>query len=107
MPDTLLPGPTSPPSWIGDLTRVPFWVYHDGSLPKVEQERIFEGPVWNYLCLEDEIANPGDWRTTAVGRVPVVVARHGRRRPSRTSLLHRPKENVRRIWTACLNSGAP
>jgi hypothetical protein len=39
--------------------------------------------------------------------VPVVVARHGRRRPSRTSLLHRPKENVRRIWTACLNSGAP
>ena len=54
MPDTLLPGATSPPSWIGDLTRVPFWVYHDGSLPKVEQERIFEGPVWNYLCLEDE-----------------------------------------------------
>ena len=60
MPDTLLPGTISPPSWIGDLTRVPFWVYHDGSLPKVEQERIFEGPVWNYLCLEDEIANPGD-----------------------------------------------
>jgi len=54
MPDTLLPGPTSPPSWIGDLTRVPFWVYRDGSLQKVEQERIFEGPVWNYLCLEDE-----------------------------------------------------
>jgi phenylpropionate dioxygenase-like ring-hydroxylating dioxygenase large terminal subunit len=75
MPDTLLPGTTSPPSWIGDLTRVPFWVYRDGSLPKVEQERIFEGPVWNYLCLEDEIANPGDWRTTVVGRMPVVVAR--------------------------------
>jgi phenylpropionate dioxygenase-like ring-hydroxylating dioxygenase large terminal subunit len=54
---------------------VPFWVYHDGSLPKIEQERIFEGPVWNYLCLEDEIANPGDWRTTVVGRMPVVVAR--------------------------------
>ena len=75
MPDTLLPGTTSPLSWIGDLTRVPFWVYRDGSLPKVEQERIFEGPVWNYLCLEGEIANPGDWRTTVVGRMPVVVAR--------------------------------
>jgi len=25
--------------------------------------------------LEDEIANPGDWRTTVVGRMPVVVAR--------------------------------
>jgi hypothetical protein len=62
MPDTLLPRPgsASPLSWIGDLTRVPYWVYRDGALPKVEQEQIFEGPVWNYLCLEDEIANPGD-----------------------------------------------
>ena len=77
MPDTLLPRPgsASPPSWIGDLTRVPYWVYRDGALPKAEQERIFEGPVWNYLCLEDEIANPGDWHTTVVGRMPVVVAR--------------------------------
>src|SRR5690348_9764111 len=44
-------------------------------IAEVEQERIFEGPVWNYLCLEDEIANPGDWRTTVVGPMPVVVAR--------------------------------
>jgi phenylpropionate dioxygenase-like ring-hydroxylating dioxygenase large terminal subunit len=79
MPNALQPGPgsSSPPSWIGDLTRVPFWVYRDEALPKVEQDRIFEGPVWNYLCLEDEIANPGDWRTTVVGRMPVVVARDG------------------------------
>jgi len=77
MPDTLLPRPgsASPSSWVGDLTRVPYWVYRDEALPKVEQERIFEGPVWNFLCLEDEIANPGDWRTTVVGRMPVVVAR--------------------------------
>ena len=40
-----------------------------------EQERVFEGPVWNFLCLEDEIANPGDWRATVVGQMPVVVAR--------------------------------
>ena len=77
MPDTLLPRPSSasPSRWIGDLTRVPYWVYRDEALPKTEQERIFEGPVWNYLCLKDEIANPGDWRTTVVGRMPVVVAR--------------------------------
>jgi phenylpropionate dioxygenase-like ring-hydroxylating dioxygenase large terminal subunit len=76
MPDTLLlgRGSASPASWVGDLTRVPYWVYRDEALPKVEQERIFEGPVWNFLCLEDEIANPGDWRTTVVGRMPVVVA---------------------------------
>src|ERR1700757_3409414 len=77
MPDTLLhrPGSAAPSSWIGDLTRVPYWVYRDETLPNAEQERIFEGSVWNYLCLEDEIANPGDWRTTVVGRMPVVVAR--------------------------------
>jgi hypothetical protein len=46
MPDTLLlsRGSASPASWVGDLTRVPYWVYRDGALPKVEQERLFEGP---------------------------------------------------------------
>ena len=75
MPDTLLPPPASLPGWTGDLTRVPYWVYRDQALTKLEQERVFEGPVWNFLCLEDEIANPGDWRTTVVGQMPVVVAR--------------------------------
>src|SRR5580693_769395 len=73
MPDALLPA--SLRGWNGDLTRVPFWVYRDQALMKLEQERVFEGPVWNFLCLEDEIANPGDWRATAVGQMPVVVAR--------------------------------
>jgi phenylpropionate dioxygenase-like ring-hydroxylating dioxygenase large terminal subunit len=75
MPDALLPYPASLPGWKGDLTRVPFWVYRDERLLKLEQHRVFEGPVWNFLCLEDEIASPGDWRTTVVGQMPVVVAR--------------------------------
>ena len=29
------------------------------------------------MCLEDEIADPGDWRATVVGQMPVVVARDG------------------------------
>jgi len=62
-------------SWQGDLTRVPFWVYQDEALMKEEQRRVFEGPVWNFLCLESEIAEPGDWRTTSVGQMPVVVVR--------------------------------
>ncbi len=61
--------------WQAGLTRVPYWVYQDPDLPALEQKRIFEGPVWNYLCLETEIANPGDWRATSVGSMPVVVAR--------------------------------
>lgn len=57
------------------LTRVPFHVYQDPALLDQEQRDVFEGPVWNYLCLEADIPNPGDWRTTFVGRMPVVVAR--------------------------------
>lgn len=72
VPD-LDPGPR--PAWTGDVSRVPFWVYRDTDLARVEQARVFEGPVWNFLCLESEIADPGDWRATTVGRLPVVVAR--------------------------------
>jgi phenylpropionate dioxygenase-like ring-hydroxylating dioxygenase large terminal subunit len=61
--------------WQSGLTRVPYWVYQDPDLPALEQKRIFEGPVWNFLCLETEIANPGDWRAMFVGSMPVVVAR--------------------------------
>ncbi|MGD9617183.1 MAG: Rieske 2Fe-2S domain-containing protein [Alphaproteobacteria bacterium] len=61
--------------WSGDLTRIPYWVYRNKELLKTEQERIFEGPAWNFLCLESEIANPGDWRATKVGQMPVVVVR--------------------------------
>lgn len=61
--------------WPHGLTRVPFWVYQDKALLQTEQQQVFEGPVWNFLCLESEIANPGDWRATVVGYMPVVVAR--------------------------------
>jgi phenylpropionate dioxygenase-like ring-hydroxylating dioxygenase large terminal subunit len=57
------------------LTRVPFHLYQDPSLLAHEQQRLFEGPVWNYLCIDGDIANIGDWRTTFVGRMPVVVVR--------------------------------
>jgi len=58
-----------------DLTRVPFHWYQDPALLRQEQTDIFEGPVWNYLCIESEIPTVGDWRTTFVGRMPVVVVR--------------------------------
>jgi phenylpropionate dioxygenase-like ring-hydroxylating dioxygenase large terminal subunit len=61
--------------WPDGLTRVPFWTYQDPDILKREQQRLFEGPVWNYLCLETEIAAPGDWVATFVGEMPVVVAR--------------------------------
>src|SRR5579863_8470675 len=58
-----------------DYSRVPYRLYHDAELYEQEQERIFRGPVWSFLGLETEIANPGDFLTTSVGDTPVVVNR--------------------------------
>jgi phenylpropionate dioxygenase-like ring-hydroxylating dioxygenase large terminal subunit len=65
----------APSQWRKGLTQVPFQVYQDPAILVQEQQRVFEGPVWNYLCIEADIPNPGDWRTTFVGRMPVVVVR--------------------------------
>lgn len=62
-------------AWPETLTRVPYWVYQDEANYREELRRIFEGPVWNYACLEQDVASPGDWRTTFVGEMPVVVVR--------------------------------
>ena len=59
----------------GDVSRVPFGVYSDPEIHRREQERIFRGPVWHFLCLEAEIPRPGDYKTTDVGETPVIVVR--------------------------------
>ena len=61
--------------WPAGLTRIPYWLYTEPDVLALEQKRLFEGPVWNYLCLEIELPNIGDYRTTFVGRMPVVVVR--------------------------------
>ena len=58
-----------------DYSRVPYRLYHDRALYELEQERIFKGPVWNYVALEAEIPNPGDFRTRTLGETPVIVNR--------------------------------
>lgn len=62
-------------SWPAGLTRVPYWVYRDPDVARDEQSRVFEGPVWNYLCLEADIPETGDFRASFIGAMPVVVAR--------------------------------
>ena len=61
--------------WPKGITQVPFQVYQSPEILQQEQRLLFEGPVWNYLCIETDIPNAGDWRTTFVGRMPVVVVR--------------------------------
>jgi len=62
--------------WPGStLARVPYWIYQDEANYREELRRIFEGPVWNYVALESDLPRPGDYRTTFVGEMPVVVVR--------------------------------
>jgi hypothetical protein len=48
----------------GGVTRVPFQVFSDKEIYAKEQEKIFRGPVWHYLCMESEVRKPGDIKTT-------------------------------------------
>jgi anthranilate 1,2-dioxygenase large subunit len=57
------------------VTRVPFWIFQDRDIYAAEQQRIFQGPSWNYLCLAVEVKNTGDFVTTFVGDTSVIVAR--------------------------------
>jgi|SRR5579871_1525833 len=57
------------------VTRAPYKVMSDPQIYAWEQQNIFRGPVWNYLCLEAEIPEPGSYRTTHIGDTPVIVVR--------------------------------
>jgi anthranilate 1,2-dioxygenase large subunit len=62
-------------AWPEGLTRVPYWAFQREDIYRAEQERIFHGRCWNYLCLEVELAKPGDFRTTFIGDTPIIVTR--------------------------------
>ena len=57
------------------LSRVPNWVYTDPDIFAREQERIFDGPSWLYVCLDAEIPNPGDFTRSQLGTREVVAVR--------------------------------
>ncbi len=57
--------------------RIPYWVYQDRDVYALEQQRIFSGPTWNYVGLEAEIPDAGDYRRTFIGERSVIVVRDG------------------------------
>lgn len=61
--------------WPEGLARVPYWAFQREDIYRHEQQRIFQGNCWNYLCLEADLANAGDFRTSFVGDAPVIVTR--------------------------------
>jgi len=70
------PASSAPFVWQGaDTSQAPYRVYTDEQLYAREQERIFQGPVWNFLALEAELPNPGDYKLTWAGDAPIIVVR--------------------------------
>jgi anthranilate 1,2-dioxygenase large subunit len=61
--------------WQKTLSRVPYGAFQAADFYRREQERLFHGPLWHFLCLEIEVAQGGDFRTSKVGDTPVVVSR--------------------------------
>jgi len=57
------------------VARVPYPVFFDPAIYALEQERLFRGPVWNYVALEAEVPKPGDFKATFVGETPIVINR--------------------------------
>ena len=70
------PAPRADVTWPEEgLTRVPYSVFQSKDVYADEQDKVFRGANWNFLCLEVELPNPGDFRATFIGDTPVVVTR--------------------------------
>ena len=64
------------PAWQGEgSSRIPFWSYTREELYRRELERFFYSGHWNYVGLEAEIPEPGDFKRTAVGERSVILVR--------------------------------
>ena len=50
-------------------------VYTDPAIFEEELRRIF-GRIWVFVGHESEVPYPGDYRTTLIGRQPVILSRH-------------------------------
>lgn len=57
------------------FTRAPYWVYSDADVYAQEQAKIFRGKTWNYLGLEAEVPEAGDYKTTYIGETSVLLTR--------------------------------
>ncbi len=57
------------------LHTIPDWVYTSQANYDKEMERIFKSDTWNFVALEAEVPNHGDYKRSYVGSIPVVVAR--------------------------------
>ena len=78
----------------GGTSRIPNWVYTDPEIFAREQQRVFEGAGWLYVCLEAEIPNPGDFVRSRLGTREVVAVRDPARRGQRAGQPLRPSQRA-------------
>lgn len=76
-----------------DYSRVPYFFYHDPGIFEQERDKIFTGRTWSYLGLDVELPRPGDFKTTFVGDIPILVSRD-------------PSGNVHAMVNRCAHRGA-
>jgi phenylpropionate dioxygenase-like ring-hydroxylating dioxygenase large terminal subunit len=57
-----------------DIGRVDISIYTDPAIFEDEMQRIFYA-TWVYVGHESEIAQPGDYKTSFIGRTPVILSR--------------------------------
>jgi anthranilate 1,2-dioxygenase large subunit/terephthalate 1,2-dioxygenase oxygenase component alpha subunit len=63
-------------AWPGQgVHQVPYHIYTDPDIYAEEQQRIFRGPVWNFIGHAFEAPEPGDYVTRYIGDTPVVLIR--------------------------------
>ena len=54
---------------------VPYRLFTEAAWFEREQQRIFRGPVWSFVGLEIEVPALGDFKTTCIGAIPVILTR--------------------------------
>lgn len=57
------------------LSEIPYDLYTDPKVYAQEMQRVFRGPVWNYVGLACQIPAHGDFITSHVGETPVILTR--------------------------------
>ncbi len=58
-----------------DTTRVPYWIYTDPEIYRRELDIFFNGRTWNYVALDCEIPEPGNYKRSWIGERSVIVVR--------------------------------
>jgi anthranilate 1,2-dioxygenase large subunit/terephthalate 1,2-dioxygenase oxygenase component alpha subunit len=102
-----MPDSAAPFEWPKEgVSRVPYYVYSDREIYDREQERIFRGPAWHFLGLEQQIPEPGSYILTDVGDAPVILLRDqegkvgafvNRCAHKGTQILFKPEGKVRQL----------